>query len=195
MSAPHSNGRQLIGVANVSKWHGFDRVIYGIKEYISSYKEGTKVRFHIVGEGTELEKYKQIVEDNDLKDDVIFYGKKQGEELDAVYDMCDIAISSLGLHRIGIYTQASVLKSREYAAKGVPMISSILIDIFPAETYKYIKYFSEDDTPIDIKEMLKWYQDLQSEEEDMRYMIRDYAIDKCDQSVVMEKVMAYMKEE
>lgn len=184
----------LVGVANVSKWHGFDRVIYGLKNYYLSNDISKDVRFHIVGEGSVLDEYKKIVAENNLQEYVIFYGKRKGKELEAVYNQCDIAVSSLGLHRIGITTQASVLKSREYAAKGMPMISSILIDIFPAETYKYIKYFSEDDSPIDINTIVEWYGELQKEKKDIRELIRNYAIKKCDQSVVMEPIIQYMKE-
>lgn len=185
---------ELIGVANVSKWHGFDRVIQGLKQYYKLGDVNKKVRFHIVGEGAVLQEYKDMVEENQLSEVVIFHGKKQGKELDAIYDQSDIAISSLGLHRIGIMTQASVLKSREYAAKGLPMISSIKIDIFPTETYKYIKYFSEDDEPININELLKWYEQLHTDNNDIRYLIRDYAVRKCDQAVVMQPVLQYMKE-
>lgn len=181
----------LIGVANLSKWHGFDRVIMGMIEYYSLENVTKKVKFHIVGDGTELETYKQLVKENKLTEAVIFYGRKQGEELDAIYNEADLAVSSLGLHRIGINTQASVLKSREYAAKGLPMLSSIMIDVFPTDKYKYIKYFQEDDTPINISEVVEWFENLQ-EESDIRYFIREYAFNKCDKSVVMKPIIKYM---
>jgi hypothetical protein len=42
------NELHLIGVAEIHRWHGFDRVIQGLADYYSSPKE-LKVYFHIVG--------------------------------------------------------------------------------------------------------------------------------------------------
>ena len=127
----------LIGVAHLSKWHAFDRVIKGMYKY---YLEGENkpINFHVVGTGDSLAEYEELVQEYGLKEHVFFYGNKSGDELDAIYDQCDIAVSSLGLHRIGVTKQASVLKSREYAAKGMPMISSIMIDVFKPDDFRYI---------------------------------------------------------
>lgn len=150
----HDGIINLIGVAHLSKWHAYDRVIKGLHEYYTTAANETIINFHIVGIGDSLQEYKSLVQEYELQNHVIFYGNKYGDELDEIYDKCDIAVSSLGLHRIGVKNQASVLKSREYAAKGMPMISSIEIDVFKEKEFKYIRYFPEDETPIDMKKVL-----------------------------------------
>lgn len=188
-----SNVIDLVGVANLTKSQGYDRVIEGIYEYYSNFANNIEINFHIVGNGSELLNYKTLVEKYSLEKHVFFYGTKGGQELDAIYDKCDIAVSSLGLHRVGIVTQASVLKSREYGAKGFPMISSILIDAFLPDDFKFIRYFPENDTPIDMNQIVDFYESLLNERNDIRYEIRNYAFQKCDQSNAFLPAIDYMK--
>lgn len=184
----------LIGVAHLSKWHAYDRVIKGLHEYYTTAANETIINFHIVGTGDSLQEYENLVREYELQNHVIFYGNKCGDELDEIYNRCDLAVSSLGLHRIGIKDQASVLKSREYAAKGMPMISSILIDVFKPEDFKYICYFPEDETPINIEKILNFYSEISKSKQDIRHEIREYAYSRCDKSVVMMPIINYMKE-
>lgn len=179
----------LIGVARLSVWHGFDRVIEGMRQYYSLERNGKIIRFHIVGEGEVLQEYKQLVKEYDLENYVLFYGNQTGKELEQIYDQSDIAVSSLGLHRIGVKGWASVLKSREYAAKGMPIISSVPIDIFDRDEFKYIKYFSEDESPIDMNSIIDFYNEIIEKKGDIRTEIRDYAYKKCDKTVVMKPVI------
>lgn len=184
----------LIGVAHLSKWHGFDRVIKGLYEYYLEKEENKPIiNFHIVGRGEALAGYQDLVKKYHLNGHVIFYGDKGGGELDKIYDECDIAVSSLGLHRIGITEQASVLKSREYGAKGMPMISSITIDVFKAQDFKYISYFPEDETPIPMDEIIELYQLVMEEKNDVRKVIREYTYKRCDISVALQPIIDYMK--
>lgn len=184
----------LIGVAHLSKWHGFDRVIKGLYEYYLETTDKQPVNFHIVGTGDTLVEYQKLVKEYKLEEYVFFYGNKSGKELDEIYDKCDIAVSSLGLHRIGVTEQASVLKSREYGAKGMPMISSITIDVFKADDFKYISYFPEDETPINMEQVVELYKLVIAEKDDIREIIREYAYKKCDKSVVSLPIIDYMKE-
>lgn len=190
----HDGIINLIGVAHLSKWHAYDRVIKGLHEYYTTAANETIINFHIVGTGDSLQEYENLVREYELQNHVIFYGNKCGDELDEIYNRCDLAVSSLGLHRIGIKDQASVLKSREYAAKGMPMISSILIDVFKPEDFKYICYFPEDETPINIEKILNFYSEITKDKKDFRHEIREYAYSKCDKSVVMMPIINYMKE-
>lgn len=183
----------LIGVAHLSRWHGFDRIISGMKDYYERDVNARQVNFHIVGSGSVLQEYKGMTQNYSLEDHVFFYGDKSGEELDKIYDKCDIAVSSLGLHRIGLTGQASVLKSREYGAKGLPIISSIGIDIFRECDFKYIKYVPEDDSPIDIRQIVEFYDEILKEKVDIRYEIRNYAYTRCDKNVVLEPVIRHME--
>lgn len=183
----------LIVVAQFAKWHGVDRLIRGLENYYKS-KSCKKVMLHLVGNGPELEKYKTIVQNSFvLKDSVIFYGEKSGEELDYLFDLCDLGICSLGLHRIGLVS-ASPLKSREYMARGIPFVASATIDSVPAD-YKYCFYVPADESDINIDDVVSFYDRCYStsSKKNVIQEMRDYAESKCDLSVTMKPVFDYLK--
>ena len=92
----------IIGVALISFWHGYDRVISGLNEYYQKNGDQSDyiIKFHIVGDGPELQNLKNIVNKYNLSKYIFFYGIKNEKELDDIFDKCDIAIVSLGIHRI-----------------------------------------------------------------------------------------------
>jgi hypothetical protein len=54
-----------------------------------------------------------------INDHIIFHGFVHGKELDRLFEQNHIAVGSLGIHRIGL-NQLSILKAREYCARGIP---------------------------------------------------------------------------
>lgn len=166
----------IIAVANMADWHGFDRVIRGIAKY---KEQGNKmpVTFIVVGGGEFKEEWKSLSEKLGLLQQVIFAGFKKGKELDALFDDADIAVSSLALFRINI-EEASVLKSREYTARGLPFIASgIDSDFQPNPSFLFHVENNEDD--IDIKDVITWYKKLSADDK-LESRIRQYALDKLD---------------
>ncbi|MBI6013286.1 glycosyltransferase, partial [Clostridium perfringens] len=115
------NKINLIAVASMRKWHGYDRLIQAIGEYYKTSNSKLDINFHIVGSGPEISKYKQISSKYNIDKNIIFYGELGGHKLDKLFDKCDIAIGSLGLYRIGL-ERVSTIKSKEYCARGIPFI-------------------------------------------------------------------------
>ena len=143
----------LIGVAEIHEWHGFDRLIKGLAEYYSKTQDYI-VKFHVVGYffSAEIEKgFKRIITDNHMENYVILYGKKHGEALDYLFDKCDFGIGSLGRHRVGI-DKIKTLKNREYAARGIPFIYSETDSDFDQKPY--VLKVPADETPIDINSII-----------------------------------------
>lgn len=150
-----SKGEELniIAVANVTFAHGYDRLIKGLSNY---YKNGykRKVSFHIVGDGAEVESLKNLVNDLGLSDIVIFYGAKYEPQLTDIYKKCQIGVTALGMYRKDVQ-QCSILKSREYAARGIPFISGY--DDIPFMDSKYVLRVSNNDEDIDVIKVLEFY--------------------------------------
>lgn len=155
----------LIGVAEVHPWHGFDRVMAGIGEY----KGDIPVYFHVVG-GVHpfhmktyftplLDKYPFI------KDKIIFHGTQFGKQLDDIFNQCQFAIGSLGRHRSGI-TVIKTLKNREYATRGIPFIYSEQDSDF--DHRPYVLKAPADETPIDIQKIVDFVHTHQWNPEDIR---------------------------
>lgn len=147
------NELHLIGVAEIHFWHGYDRLIEGLKNYYAQHPT-CKVYFHIVGALFGEREYQEIVkpiQTYSLHPYIILHGAKHGIELDALFEKADFAIGSLARHRSGIYN-IKTLKNREYAARGFGFIYSETDDDF--ENMPYILKVPSDETPIDIARLI-----------------------------------------
>lgn len=150
-----NNEIHLIGVASIAFWHGYDRVIEGIYNYYQKHSNKKKVFFHIVGDNSNIEsvQHKELVKSHNLSDYVIFYGRKSGKALDILFNKADIAVGSLGCHRISIKDIKS-LKNREYCARGIPFFySETDIDF---ENKEFILKVPGNDNPINIEEIIEF---------------------------------------
>lgn len=181
----------LLSIANVAFWHGYDRIIKGLDEY---YKKNQKkeVYYHCVGEGAELENLKNLVKELKLEKYVIFHGTKVGEELDKIVDDSDIAFGSLGNHRKGLYSD-SALKNREYCARGIPFVIASNDQDFP-ESFPYVFRIPQDDTPVDIDKVINWYEDLSKKHPDYSLEMRKYAEENLSWDAKMKPVIEKIKE-
>lgn len=144
----------LIGVAEVHYWHGFDRVLKGIGEYYKQSKN-QDVYFHIVGGIgiTEMSTFNAIIQKYKIKDYIIFHGQLFGEKLDKVFEQANFGIGSLARHRSQI-THIKTLKNREYAARGLSFIYSEIDSDF--EDKPYIIKAPADESPIDIQKIISF---------------------------------------
>ena len=78
------------------------------------------LRFHIVGDGSELDNIKKLAEG--LKN-VFFYGRKPVEEMPKIYSMADAMLLTLNDNRVLSYTLPG--KAQAYMAAGKPIIGAI----------------------------------------------------------------------
>ncbi len=186
---PKFDGRSLdlLCVAQVAKWHGLDRLIRGMAEY----KGNVDVRLHIAGDGSEVPNLKRLVADLKLENSVVFHGFKTGEELDVLFDKCHIAAGSLGLHRVGV-SEGSILKVREYCARGIPFIYGAMDSDFN-EKFPYILRVPADESPVDLNAVFSFADRALSDTEHSVKM-REYAKENLDWSIKMKKLIDFMNE-
>lgn len=179
------NHINLIAVAQFSFWHGYERVIEGLSKYINN-----DVFLHLVGNGEELEKYKSLVKKYGLENKVIFYGPLSGDELTAVFDIADVALCSLACHKKNIKLSAE-LKSREYLCRGLPIITSTKIDIL-SDDFKYCYRVSEDDSPIDIEEVVDYVNGLYKDGRSfVAKEVRTFAEENCSMGKAIKSVKEF----
>lgn len=154
-SYPRDNIRCIM-VANIAYWHGIDRFIKGLYNYYLS-SPCMNVEFAIVGGGdvSLIKEYQEMVERLGLMKHVVFYGPKEGNELDILFDDADIAIGCLACHRKGIHT-IRALKSVEYAMRGIPFVYSENNPDF--DEMEYVFHVPANESPIDIKSIVSFYQ-------------------------------------
>ena len=147
----------LIGVGNVDFWHGYDRVILGLKKYYQKNRNSNQIKvvFNIISPHREtIAKLQQLTTELNLSDQVIFHGAKHGKELDALFEKCHLAIGTIGNHRINL-TTLSPLKAREYTARGIPFISSYQDTDFNSN-FPYCLTLEANDKPINIEQLINF---------------------------------------
>lgn len=194
MPARHTkeNTIELIEVSCPNFWHGYDRFIVGMGEY---YKGGgtRNLIFHMVGDGMTVPQYRQLVKQYNLEEHVIIYGNKSGKELDQIYERAFIGLDGLARHRSGNTTNSS-LKSREYAAYGIPFITSVDID-FADKDWPYIMTVPQDDSLINMKDVIKFYDSIYGNNDCNKIAsdIRNYAKARCDMKITMQPVIEYIQ--
>lgn len=182
----------LICVSSMELWHGYERLIDGLGEY---YRNGGAQNFVIdmVGEGKELNQYKSKAASDKLEDHVIFHGFLTGKNLDSVYNAATIAVTSLGLHRIGVFEE-NTIKTREYAAKGMLIVTGAKRDMF-AKDYKYIMRVPPDESVVDFRVVEDFVNQFAGNQEKLlkaSVEIRRYAETHFDMDVVMQPILQYI---
>lgn len=191
-SIPLKNNREpdgvirLIAVAKFAPHHGIDRLVRGM----ACYEGSRKVHLTLVGIGAESGALERLVREYGVGDMVTFAGIAVGKDLDKRFDDADIAIGSLGLHRIGI-ALGSTMKAREYCARGIPFVYS-----FPEKGFNGDERFAlrlpNDDTPIDMDAIISFADEMAADTE-VRYRMRRFAEDHFDWKVQMGKVLTTLE--
>lgn len=180
---------RLIAVAALTRWYGYDRILKGLGEY---YRQGgnRRIVMHIVGKGSVSEEYERIVEQYGIEEYYVYHGEKSGEELDRLYNICDIGIESLGTFRQHVAISSS-LKSREYGAKGLPFVMAGQSDVF--EGKEFVLKVPEDESVINVLEVVRFYDKLYYGKSKLAVSesIRRQAENLCDIRVTMASVIKY----
>ena len=191
----YGKGRlDILAVAMFQPYHGYERIIEGLRDYYPA-KNLYPVYLHMVGNGTELEKYKSLVEKYGLGEYVSFEGVKTGTDLDAIYDECDIGLDCFGRYKDKLY-YVSTIKAKEYLAKGIPVVTGVKEDFFAIEPSEFCLEFPNDPSVVLIEKILDFYERLKQKykAEDLRKKIRQLAEDKVDNSIVMKPIIDFIKE-
>lgn len=186
---PSPKDVQIISVAATAFWHGYDRLIEGIHQYYAN--GGTEqITYHVVG--NVLPELQRMVRDYHLEDHVVFHGKQYGEALKKLYSQCYLAVDVLGGHRKN-YPVSSSLKSREYAAYGLPVLTSSPIDYLPRD-YQYQLIVPYDDSPVDMNDIIQYYWSAYDEKDPRKKAIdiRSCAKERCDMEATMKPVAEWI---
>ena len=168
-SAPPKNpaALNLLGVAGLMFWHGFDRLIEGLREYYRTLQP-VKVVFNIVGGKPDSEIVRELkdkVRRYGLQEFVIFHGEMSGSALDDLFDRNDVAVGCLGCHRKNI-VHVKALKNIEYAARGIPFIYSESNEDFDFK--EYVLKIPANESPVDIAFLVAFSKNMNMFPEEIR---------------------------
>lgn len=189
------NSIRLIGVAHMQKYHGYERIIEGLREYYQKGKQKYTIELLLVGDGTEREKYYKLVEKYDLSNYVKLYHTMSGAQLDELYDISDMALASFGVYKYGFYGKLSQLKTREYLAKGMPILTGCEIDVLD-ENYKYVRNFENGPRNVDMLEIVTFFENITKggiSKQEIAQQIRQYALQNVSMETAMKPIIDYIE--
>ena len=183
----------LIAVSAMFRVHGYDRLIRGLHHY---YENGGQrnVVLKLVGKGDAFGEYQQLVEQYGLKDHVVFCGQMFGAELENAYKSAAVGVNSLAIHRQGL-TKESTLKTKEYAAKGLPVLSSSYVDAFSGQgNERFVLQVSPDEEPVDVAALVEFADKIYKSApvEQIRREIREDGRKTCDVHITMKPVADFL---
>ncbi len=183
----------LIAVSSMWPLHGYDRLIKGLGDYYSAGGD-RNILLHIVGSGYVEQDYKALTTALELKDHVVFHGKVFGEDLARLYKGQAMGVNSLAIHRDSL-TNESTLKTKEYAALGLPIISSSYVDAFSEEGNKlFTLRIPADESNVDVVGMISYLDALYSTPiKELRDSIRNDAKAVCDMAVTLKPIVDYFE--
>ncbi len=190
----HDEEIHLLAVAMFQKHHGYERIIEGLHRY---YTQGGNrvVKLYLVGTGPEIELYKSLTEKYSIFDKVYFCGSLQGNDLNIAYNNADIGLGSFGFYKIGLKS-ASSLKTKEYLAKGLPVVAGCVESFVDKEGKQYYLDFPNDDSPIDIFKILLFYDSVYNKEniskQQIANNIHSYAVRTVSMEEALKPVVKYI---
>jgi glycosyltransferase involved in cell wall biosynthesis len=168
------------GIANLMYWHGYDRLINAIAEY--EHKD--IISFYIVGDTEpEYSRLKKLVHDKGVENQVHFLGRMEDDEINKLLEEVNVCVDALGRHRSGNNNNSSI-KSKEYAAMGIPFIKSHVDDAFDNEFFIY--QVNADESDINISEIILWYKKLPT---DFASKERNFAIDNFSWTKILKNAL------
>lgn len=180
----------IVSVAMISTWHGYDRIIKGIANY---YQNGGDKNIHytVIGDGDEKANLEKLVHDLQLENHVEFTGIKVKEELEPYYNYADVALEMLaGFRRTD--GNISSIKMAEYFAKGVPVLYASNSEIENFEIKKYCIYVENNDSDVDVFELIEKTNKIYSSSGNVSQKMHDVAKKYFDWTVTMKDLLSYI---
>lgn len=165
----------IIGVAFLAPWHGFERLIESIA--LHNHNSEKKVFFDIVGEGRAKDELVELTNKLELNDYVRFRGVLTGDSLSEAFQSAHVALCSLGLYKIGL-DKCSILKAREYCARGLPFIISgndPMID----NSLPFVFEVQNNESTFELSPVVDWFEGIENSSVTSDY-IRSYALENLD---------------
>ena len=87
---------------------------------------------------------------------------------------------------------SSSLKTREYIAKGLPIVTCPHLDL--EDDYEYVKYVKDEDSPLNFEEILTYYDKIYKNHNEFEVIkeIRQYGEERFDWKTVLMPVVNYV---
>lgn len=191
---------KVLCLASFQAYHGIDLFVEGMQKYYAN-KGDREIHLYLAGEGEGLDPVRKLVNENQtyLADRIHFCGVQNVDGMQKLMDLCDMGIVSLGYSRIGLKYNTT-LKSKEYLAAGLPIISDSVIDVLDDIDLPYILYIKSKEEPVDMNHIIDFYNKLydgcsMQEKRMMASEIREKVMGLIDLKTTMLPIIEQLKKE
>lgn len=154
----HNGVIRLVCVANFARYHGIDKLLYGLEEYYGNGGDRL-VEVYLAGAGVVSSLIDIVDKTKYIKNKVFFKGVLNVMQVKKLYDECDIGVVSLGYSRIGL-SYNTTIKSKEYLAVGIPFIGDTEIDVLNGKDYNFYRQITDYDKTVDFHEIIQFYDEI-----------------------------------
>lgn len=184
-----NNEINVLLLASMCYWQGYDRVIKGLRDY----KGEDIIRIHFVGNDGDgsLEKWKKMSERYNVNDKIEFHGPLYEHDLDEIFDLSDIGIASMGLYRRENLQKGAGLKVREYMGRGLPFVYTGN-DISINETLPYVLKVENNSNPLNLEQLIEFAKQFR-DMEDVPKEMRTYAAENMSWTREFDKIFSAIK--
>lgn len=184
---------EMIAVSSMRPCHGYERILEGMYLYYKNKGE-YDLYFRMVGSGEEEQKYRDLVIQYHLEQNVEFVGRIElweDERLNQQYSLSDLAVGLLGGYkenRDGV----SSIKGSEYCAKTLPFISGYHEPGFPKD-WEFMMVVPNNPTPVDMDKVVMFYENVIAKA-GYKEIMRDYAVNYLTWDHIMNPIIEYLIE-
>lgn len=163
------NDINLLIIANLSKNHGYSRIVQAIYDYTGIYN----IYLTIVSpDCAEYDELKSLVSELNLTNNVNCLGSLSMNEIKKIAATHHIGVGAIP-DKKNVPFETSSLKHRDYCALGLPFFTTIK-DYSFLDKCPYYLLLDSDDKKINLEAIIQWYEEIYSDN-DYRVKMYDYA--------------------
>lgn len=152
-----SDKLNFITIANIARWHKYDRMLDAMKSYHGNYQ----LHFTIISPPSkDYDSLKDKVHRLHLESQVTFYDKMTLKEISQIAKEQHIGVGQLSSHLDGS-SQINTLKTKDYCALGLPFFTTCHDTSFPID-FKYSFITPNMDDELCLENIIKWYENIYS---------------------------------
>lgn len=181
----------LLAVASMCEWHGYERIIKGLSEWKD--KKAEKYVLDLVGDEGDgsLSRWKTLTHELGIEKRVIFHGRMTGDALTEMYNTATVGLSSLAMYKVG-FQYGSVLKLREYMARGLPFVYAH-DDPHMSEDLPWCLKIPNDGSTINMERIDEFVNRIEHEER-LPHQMREYAKENMTWESQFQKIFSQIGE-
>lgn len=182
----------FVAISHLKFWHGYDRLLVALYEYMAGSDPWLTVRIDLIGDGPEKCKLEKLAERLGINDMVNFHGVQDQAYIKSVCEQADIGVAAIGAYRKRLHYD-SAIKVREYMSQGLPVVISTN-DLDIPENCQFIYRISNSDAPFCIKDMIQWYQEKELYKKEKKENVISFFKRHLSAEAKIEQVLAHLSE-